>query len=49
LFLFDINRIVDRHCLEVVVRFVDNSRTVDRHCLEVIGLLILVELLTVTV
>jgi hypothetical protein len=28
--------IVDHHCLEVIVRFVDISGIVDHHCLELI-------------
>jgi (2Fe-2S) ferredoxin len=32
----DIDRIVDHHCLEVIVNFVDIGRIVDHHCLEVI-------------
>jgi hypothetical protein len=32
----DIARIVDHHCLEVIVLFIDIGRIVDHHCLEVI-------------
>ena len=31
-----IGGIVDHHCLEVVVRFIDTDGIVDRHCLEVV-------------
>jgi hypothetical protein len=31
---FDIDRIVDHHCLEVIVRFVDIREIVDHHSLE---------------
>ena len=46
----DIGRIVEHHCLEVIVSCVDIGRIGDHHCLEVIvSFLILVELLTITV
>jgi ethanolamine utilization protein EutA (predicted chaperonin) len=35
----DIGRVVDHHCLEVIVRFVDIGRVVDHHCLDVIVVL----------
>jgi hypothetical protein len=31
-----VDLIVDHHCLEVIVRFVDIGEIVDHHCLEVI-------------
>jgi hypothetical protein len=34
--IVDIGKIVDHHCLEVIVSFVDNGGIVDHHCLEVI-------------
>jgi hypothetical protein len=44
-----IGGIVDHHCLEVVVCFVDIDGIVDHHCLEVIVCFVVIcELLTIT-